>query len=506
MPRRFTPPLVTGPPGPCGCGCALTPQTSEGFDAVRFAENVLRRRPRPWQRWLLIHGLELLPDGRPRFRTLLVLVSRQNGKTEVLVILAAYWLFVVAVPLVLGTSTKIEYAKESWQKMVTLARGVKALTRLRDKVWTRRTNGEQEAWTKEGARYKIAASNEEGGRSLTVHRLITDELRQHHTYGAWGAAVPAMNAVADGQNWCLSNAGSADSVVLNDLHAELLAALAGAAGDPRKGLFEWSAAETADPRDVAALVQANPSVGYGLDLEMLLGDALSAVAAGGDKLTSFKTEQMCVRVPKLSPAIDPGMWAACLDPAPLDGHRARLAMCVDVSPDGQHATAAVAAQYAGVVRVETVAAWDGADAAALMVAALPALVQRIRPRLLGWFPGGPAASVAADLQERRGWPPRGTEVSAIRGETAAVCMGFEELTRSGRLVHSGQALPDAQVQHAARRKIGEVQWVFERGGDAHVDAVYAMAGAAHLARTVPALIPVRMPVGSDEAAARLPTV
>jgi hypothetical protein len=79
-PRLYTPPLVQGRPGPCTCGCALTPATSAGFGAVTFATEVAKVELLPWQRWLLIHALELRPGGRFRFRTVLLLISRQNGK------------------------------------------------------------------------------------------------------------------------------------------------------------------------------------------------------------------------------------------------------------------------------------------------------------------------------------------------------------------------------------------------------------------------------------------
>ncbi|MDN5919556.1 MAG: hypothetical protein L0I76_31395, partial [Pseudonocardia sp.] len=79
-PRLGTPPLVDGPPGPCGCGCALTPASSLGFEAEAFAIQVLSIALLPWQRHWLIHALELRPDGGYRFRTVLTLVGRQNGK------------------------------------------------------------------------------------------------------------------------------------------------------------------------------------------------------------------------------------------------------------------------------------------------------------------------------------------------------------------------------------------------------------------------------------------
>ena len=40
----------------------------------------------PWQRWLLIHALELNPDRTFRFRTVIVEVARQNGKTTILLV------------------------------------------------------------------------------------------------------------------------------------------------------------------------------------------------------------------------------------------------------------------------------------------------------------------------------------------------------------------------------------------------------------------------------------
>ncbi|MEF2735647.1 MAG: terminase, partial [Bifidobacterium choerinum] len=60
----------------------LTRETSLGFEVIDFAEQILGIRLYPWQKWLLIHALELLNDGITyRFRRIIVLVGRQNGKT-----------------------------------------------------------------------------------------------------------------------------------------------------------------------------------------------------------------------------------------------------------------------------------------------------------------------------------------------------------------------------------------------------------------------------------------
>lgn len=481
-PRLWTPPLRD-----------LTPDTSYGFDVIDFARYVLVHPLDDWQEWAVIHAGELLPDGSPRFSTILILVARQNGKTELLVILSLYWLFVEQVALVLGTSTKLDYAKESWRKAVKLARRVPELAALIPaRGGVRETNGEQELLVREKGeeyRYKIAASNAEGGRSLSIDRLICDELRMHRTYEAWDALEPTTSARPGSQIWALSNAGDDQSIVLNDKRAEALAAIE-AGEDTDLCLLEWSADEDADPEDLEALAQANPNMGRRKDTKRLLASARRAVRTGGEALTGFKTESMCIRVKMLNPAIDPGAWRRCLEPGDLTAARSRVAVCLDVAPDGLHATLAAAAVLAdGRVRVEVVAAWDGQNATDRLRRDLPGLLARVKPQVLGWLPAGPAAALAADLADRRkagrtGWPPPGIHVSEIRGEVSAVCMGLAEQVQANQLAHSGDPLLDAHIGGAERLKRGD-SWVFSRKGEGHVDAAYAVAGAVHLARTLP---------------------
>lgn len=476
-PRLWTPPLRE-----------LTPETSYGFDVVEFGRDVLRHPLDPWEEWLAIHAGELLPDGRPRFRIVVVLVARQNGKTEVLVVLSLYWQFVEAWPLILGTSTKLDYAKESWRKAVKLAERTPELAGLMPAPrWKREANGEQESWTAEDARYKIAASNAEGGRSLTINRLILDELRQHHSYEAWDSAEPAASP-GDAQIWALSNAGDARSVVLNDLREDAIRFIETGDGDERLGLFEWSAPEDADPEDVEALAMANPNMGRrGTDAATLVAAGRRAKRKGGEALAGFKTERMCIHVRLLDPAIDPIGWAGGLVSGDLAGARARVAVCLDVAPDLLHATLTAAAVLPDQrVRVEPVQAWDGPACTDQLRRDLPGLLARVRPQVLGWLPNGPAAALAADLKDRgvRGWPPAGVKVVEISAEVPAVCMGFAELVKAVQVLHSGDPLQDAHVGGAERLKVGD-RWVFSRRGEGHVDAAYAAAGAVHLARTLP---------------------
>ncbi|WP_337819706.1 hypothetical protein [Amycolatopsis sp. A1MSW2902] len=268
---------------------------------------------------------------------------------------------------------------------------------------------------------------------------MLDELRQHRRLQRVRRVGSGDDAVRDAQVWAMSNAGSDRSVVLNDLRDAAIKFIETGEGDPRLGIFEWSAPDGSSPLDLNALAQANPNLGHRIDPEALLGDAAVAVEKGGEKLAGFLTENMCIRVKIIDSAIDHAKWADCLDAGDLADARGRVALCVDVSIDGQHAALVAAALLPdGRVRVEVVEAWDGPGCTQALRKALPATVAKVRPQKLGWFPNGPAAAVAADLADRKqgprgAWPPRGVEVAEITRETTAVCMGFAEQVKSGQI-------------------------------------------------------------------------
>lgn len=474
-PRLWTPPLRD-----------LTPETSYGYDVIDFAGRVLGTPLDPWERWLVVHAGELLEDGRPRFRTVLVLVARQNGKTLVAKVLTLYWMFVEAVPLTLGLSTTLGYAKVSWLDAIAIAQ---ANEYLRDEIGQiRYTIGEESFPTVDGAAYKIAAANRRAGRSLTVHKLIVDEIREHDTFDAWNAANYAMNAVPDGQVVAISNQGDDTAVVLDSLRSPAVEYIETGNGDPRLGLFEWSAPPGSAPTDIDALAQANPNLGHRLDPDALVGAAMRAQQAGGEELAGFKTEVLCMRVPLLDPAIDPDQWTRGGTDEPIDlaAHRQQVALCVDVALDGSHATLAAAAVVDGRVHTEIVKAWDGHGCTKQLRADLPGIVAKVRPRALGWFPAGPAAAVAADLADRgaRGWPPRRVVVEAIKGEVTQVCMGLAEQVKSGEVAHPNDPMQTAHINAAQKLYRGDA-WVFTRKNTGPIDGAYATAGAVHLARTLP---------------------
>jgi hypothetical protein len=469
----------------------LTPETTLGYEACAFAEQVLGVDLLPWQRWWLLHALELREDGTFRFSTVLTLVSRQNGKTVLLKIVALWALYMGRVRLVLGAAQALNIARESWQAAVSLADSVPD---LRSEVASvRYTNGEQCLTLTSGARYMITAATRGAGRGLSVDLLILDELREQRSTEAWAALGNTTMARPNALTVGISNQGDDQSIVLNTLRSSALAGT-----DPKVGLFEWSAPDGCELDDLDGLLQANPGVPYTVTLEKL------ATMRATTSPVDFRTENLCQRVDTLDAAIDPQSWSATADPSlTLAPWRPRLVACVDVAPDGRHVTlAAAAVGDDGIARGEILDAWPDTDVARVE---LPALFERLRPRAVGWFPSGPAAVLGADLEKLHGvtlgkWDQLHDEmldhspglVPLQGAQVTAACQLLADLVLTRKYRHSDDPLLNAHVAGAQRLAQGD-GWRFARRGVGHVDATYAMAGAVSLARELPPPVPTTRP-------------
>jgi hypothetical protein len=215
--RLFTPPLRK-----------LTRATSRGFEVADFARDVLGEPLLPWQEWLLIHALELDRGGGYRFRTVVVLVGRQNGKTHLARVLALWRLYVDGARLVLSVAQSLDIAREAWRAGCDTVSSVPDLALEHER--TSRVNGDEHLALTGGRRWKIGAANRSAGRGLSVDLLLMDELREQRGWEAWAALSKTTMARAEGMTFGISNAGDDESVVLNHLRD---AALTGEDSHPR---------------------------------------------------------------------------------------------------------------------------------------------------------------------------------------------------------------------------------------------------------------------------------
>jgi hypothetical protein len=356
----------------------LTPKTSLGFSVVEFAETVLEIELLPWQKWLLIHMLELLPDNSLRFRTVIVLVARQNGKSTLSQVVALWFMYVYGVALVIGTAQDLDVAEEIWQGAVELAEETEELADAIDRVV--KVNGKKALELKTGERYKVKAANRRAGRGLSGDIILLDELREHQSWDAWGAITKTTMARAMALILALSNAGDATSVVLRYLRKMCHAALGDPDGinrddDPAEllpadqepedfevdedddsvAIFEWSAPPGCSIHDRDGWAQANPSLGY------TITERTIASAAKTDPEWIFRTEVLCQWSDgTLEGPFPPGSWEKSADESPE--RVGDVALCVDVSWD--RGTSHVGLAFMGtdgLPHVEVVASRAGTD-------------------------------------------------------------------------------------------------------------------------------------------------
>ena len=313
----------------------LTEKTTLGYACIEYAKDVLKKELYPWQEWCLIHALEitgsLAKDWRFRYRVILIEVSRQNGKTVLSEVLASFFLNVLEIESLFGTSLSLDKAEEVWEAVINDQESIPELSRDIERV--SRTNGNKRLILKGLRQYKVGAPTRRAGRGDSNDLVMLDELREHRDWETWSAAAASTVAKPNGLIVCFSNAGDPDSIVLRQIRNQALGRqteeLGGDLGDESLGLFEWSAPEGAATDDLKALAQANPALGYGYLTERAL---MSNRATFPEN--KFRSECMCQQVETILPQPFPdGKWDECLDVSSEIEASAELYFGIDMSLD-----------------------------------------------------------------------------------------------------------------------------------------------------------------------------
>lgn len=501
VPRLMTPPLVTGPPGGCICGCALTPKTSYGFKVIKFANEVVQQPLYPWQELLAIHIGELDPYGDPRLREVFIQIARQNGKTHFVRMLTLYWMFVVKVPLIIGTSSNLSTAYDTFEKTVALAKQSPVLNPLIKRV--ARVPGHFQFQT-EFSSYDILSGTSNALLGLTSNRIILDELRMHKNRIQWDAAVPTMTTDPTGQVIAMSNAGWDDSSVLNEMRDAGVQYIKNGSGSDSLGLFEWSPPEGNDYKEPKVWCWANPSLNMNrksVSTKVLHNEAVKASNGDIESEKSFRRERLSERVGALDSAINAAKWADCFDEdftlKDSNGKPMRpdtFALDLNMSEVKPRATLmGVKILPDGRARCWIEKEWRDANAMAYLDQDIKSLLKEHKPRVFTWLPFGPAAAKSPTLKMLK---VPGVQIQEMTGSTAIdACMALADEVRDLRISHPDDPLLNTQIKGVSKKLIDD-RWRFTRkNGDS--DAAFALAVAVHTARQLPQIGPGRL-VGPDD--------
>ena len=471
-PRIWTPPLRE-----------LVPATSLGYACAEFASEVLGIELLPWQRWLLIHALEIVGDldgeWRFRFRTVVCEVARQQGKTTLGTVLAMFAMYYLEMGLILGTAQDLEQAEDTWSAVVDMAEADPELAAEIEHVW--RTNGAKRLQLTNNRQYRVKATSRRAGRGKTADLILMDELREHRDWEAWGAITKTTIARENALVWCMSNAGDGSSVVLRHLrlqaHRELgdpdgiVAALGSSYDRPEDdeesslGWFEWSAPVGADPASPSSWAYSNPSMGYTVPERNIRAAYLT------DPPDVFRTECLCqwVEITEAPPFPD-GAWTNGTDRTSEIADGKPISLGVDVSADRSHTSVAVCGRRAdGRLHGEVIEYREGigwlVDWLRERVGVEP-YGDLIRVALQG--KGAPVSAMAELLEAIDGVEVvecAGRDVGAWCGRLwDAVAASADETTSDATpIMHRPQPVLDLAANTAATRPVGDGAWMWDRG-------------------------------------------
>lgn len=478
-PRVFTQPLRK-----------LTNETSLGFLFADFCADVCGIALLPWQKWLAIHGLEIVGDLNGdwhfRFRTVIVLVARQNGKSKFLALLNLFFLYVLGCELTIGTAQNLDTANEVWEDAVQIAQdeqelsdGIKAITR---------GNSGKQLKLKNGERYKVVSANRSAGRGNSADLVSMDELREQLDWKAWGAVTKTTMARPNAQVWGFSNAGDAQSVVLRTLRTKCHAAIGDPDGiaarigallpndedstdDYSVGLFEWSARPNCALNDKEQWCQANPSLGYGFLTERALRSAMST-----DPEDIFRTECLCQWVEAvIDSAFPDGAWELALDEHSAIADDAELTFGIDVSSERDVSSLAVCGKRAdGDWHIEIINCKHGFS---WLVDWLRVRAQSEHVRVAYQGRGAPICSHIDDLERIENLellPCEGGNLGAWTGrfyDSVAAHLGGDAV----KVWHLQQPILDHSVKVAQTKPIGDSAWCWNR--NTSVDDISTLVAA-----------------------------
>lgn len=480
-PRLHTPPLAAHVDPDAEYG--IKPEATWGYDCIDFLENIAGMTLMPWQKLLYCRVLEKQADGTGfRFQTVVVMISRQNGKTKWLRGLGLWRLYLSetgsssptcpGAKLAIWAAQNLSYSENSLREVAEEIKESRLLGR--ELVHHRVVNGGHKVILTNGRTFRAVVATRRGGRGLSVDLAIIDELREFTTFEGWDALTPTTIARPYSQIVCATNAGDSRSEVLISLRDGCLRRITtGDTEDSRVGLFEWSIAPEDDPRDQTTWHKANPSLGL---LNQFSIDTLQGrlEAMERSNMAGFLTEYLCLAVQALEAGIIPmEHWDATVDPESRRATEAPLYAAVDINYDRSRAYIAVAARREdGNLHTEVIAAAAGTDW----------IIPWLRERK-GKFAavtvqeiGAPASMLIDEIKEAElavvPWGP-GREVQAG-------CSLFYDGVVEHTIFHRPAPLLDKAAAAGSARHSGD-SWIFDRrNSPVDVSPMVACAAAVWL--------------------------
>lgn len=438
-----------------------TPRNPErdtfGLQVSKIAE-ALGTPLMPWQRHVAEVALEIDPEtGKLHYRTVVITVPRQSGKTTLLLSL------MVQRALGFGTRQNIVYtaqtqkaARKKWEEEHVQALNVsrfKGLYKVRYGMGT-----EQISWNN-GSRHSLTAPTEKAGHGETIDMATIDEAFAQEDSRLEQALRPAMITRPQPQLYIVSTAGTAKSLYLkgkvDNGRQKVEAGL-----DSSIAYFEWSAPEDADPESPETWARCMPALGHTINANAIRSDFEDM------KLSEFRRaylNQWSDEIPELWLIISEQDWLSVEDPQSYIPEENAVSFGLDFTPERSFGTIVAAGLneqeklHVEIPSDETRNLFDHRPGTAWMVPRMVELANRWNPCAIVIQANSPAGSLIPELEAK------GLKITTPSAtEYAGACGSIYDRVYSNQIAHVGQHPFLVALAGAQKLDLGEGAWKWNR--------------------------------------------
>lgn len=426
-----------------------------------------------WQSNAAAVALEVDDKDRWVHRVVVVVVSRQAGKTELMKFRILAGLYVFGDGLVVHTAQDRDLPRQTFEELVAMIRSDPWLSsKVAGKGGIRTANGQERIRLLDGSTYRIFAPREgKPVRGRSAGLLCFDEAREQTDRRLWTAALYTVRAHPNPQIWVVSNAGDDTSIVLNDLRDRGRVAAEDPHADARICYLEWSAKDDRPLDDRAGWVEAMPGLGYLTDEDTVLDELRADDEAG------FRTEALCQWVAgSMRHAVPVTAWDDCAGEMPIlePGHPVWFG--VELDPWRESGALAAVAWHGGRLVSQILERWDSPTEAA-MAERIVEWANEWRPEVIGLDPWttNDEGGLAEYLE--------GHQTRMISGRAWAVASSqLWELVTSRTVLHGGDEILDREIEQAGRSDAGDGSWrITRKDSTGPIPGVLALTRALALA-------------------------
>lgn len=447
-----------------------------GVEAIELAASVGLHLD-PWQQLAVKVALAEGPDQRWAAREVAILASRQQGKNVVLEAIELYALFVAGDHLTLASSHHFKTTVEAFRRFKSWIDGSDDLRRRVKSMAT--STGNEGVELINGARIRFIARSRSSGRGWSPTRVILDEAQQLPIL-AVEAVLPSLSAQPNPQ---MILTGTKPTEHDESEYWEGLRDRGRRGGDKRLAWLEWTpegsgeveTAEAINLDDPEVWAQANPGLGYRLQIETIQAERASLIqhpqSFAGQRLSIWPSGTAVAAV------IKDGAWNARKADPPTEGIRS---YGIKYSVDGSRVALAGARKWI-----------DGNDQVHVFVEVIDEgptslgngplvqwLVDRWRKAASIVIDGRSGSQALYDAL-RAQKVPEALLVKMTAENATAAAAALVSAVVGGTVEHSGQEGLNASVRGAGRRAIGNLGgWGFGPIAiDADVTPLDAVAAA-----------------------------